>query len=76
MNAPGCEGPPPTVASILLTGTPLADDAPDLSGLVIGGLAALAQAAVLFDGLMVWIGHVSSGWSPARQVQSYTQHHG
>jgi hypothetical protein len=75
MNEGAFEGPPPTVTSVLLTGAPLADGAPDLSGLVVGGLAALARAAVLFDGLMVVIGHVSSRWSPARNVQSSTQRH-
>ena len=49
MNEGAFEGPPPTVTSVLLTGAPLADGAPDLSGLVVGGLAALARAAVLFD---------------------------
>jgi len=67
MSARGFEGPPPTVASILLTGARVPDGAPDLSGLVVGGLAALARAAVVFDELMVVIGH-SSRWSPARNV--------
>ena len=61
--------PPPTVTSVLLTGAPLADGAPDLSGLVVGGLAALARAAVWFAALMVVIEYASSRWSPARNVQ-------
>ena len=50
------EGPPPTVASLLLTGAPLPEGSPDLSGLVIGALAALARAATLFNVWMVEIG--------------------
>ncbi len=67
MNGGAFERPPPTVASILLTGARMSDEAPDLSGLVVGGLAALARAAVLLAALMVVIGH-SSRWSPARNV--------
>ena len=47
--------PPPTVASVLLTGARVPVDAIDLSGLVIGSLSALARLAPLFDVWMVEI---------------------
>lgn len=62
------ERPPPTVASVLLTGAPLPEGSPDLSGLVIGGLAALARAATLFNVWMVEIGGALAPPTWARPV--------